>query len=404
MTQTHAKTADTKERVWRAIDDRRPEAVELLRDLVRIPSFNPPGDEKEVADFCARFMKGLGMEVEQIEPFPKRVSNVGRLRGTGGRPVLLFNSHLDTFPPGDASTWRFPPLEARVHDGKVWGPGSKNMKMGIASVLFALRVLKDLGVRLRGDVLVSQTADEILMGYKGLGEVVRRGMLKADYGVYTESDPPIKIEIAHRGLVWVAVKIRGRTAHTSVKWNGLNPIVKAADVVKALETMEFTRWEPHPYIQGPPIISVNRIEAGVHGSMVPELCTIQCDVRTLPPQTTRTVVEDIRKLLDAFKARDPEFDAEVEVRLEAESSSISADEPIVKALQQAIREAAGVEMGVGGVGSTSDARWLRLKAGIPTAKFTFASTASGEANEFQDIEDYVKTIKVYAALMLNLLG
>lgn len=397
-------TAGLKARVWQAIDDGREQAVELLRELVRIPSFNPPGDEKEVADLCARHMKDLGMEVEQIEPFPKRVSNVGRLRGAEGRPVLLFDSHLDSFPPGDPATWQFPPFEARVHDGKVWGPGSKNMKMGVASVLFALRVMRELGIQLRGDVLVSQTADEILMGYKGLGEVVRRGMLKADYGVYTESDPPIKIEIAHRGLVWVAVKIRGRTAHTSRKWKGLNAILKAADVVKALETMEFTRWEPHPYIQGPPIISANRIEAGVHGSMVPELCTIQCDVRTLPPQTTQTVVEDIRRLLDGFKARDPDFSAEVEVRLEAEPSSISAEEPIVQALQEAIREATGVEMGVGGVGSTSDARWLRLKAGVPTAKFTFASTVSGEANEYQDIEDYVKTVKVYATLILNLLS
>ena len=110
-----------KTAVWRKVDELRDEAIRLFQDLVRIPSFNPPGNEKEIADTCAETMRRLGMEVDQIEPYPLRVSNRGRLRGSEGKPVLLFNSHLDTVHPGDEANWKHPPLSGEIHDGHLWG-------------------------------------------------------------------------------------------------------------------------------------------------------------------------------------------------------------------------------------------------------------------------------------------
>ena len=77
---------ELKKAVQQKLDELQDEAIKLFQDIVRIPSFNPPGNEKEVADYCADYMRGLGMEVDQIEPFPLRVSNRGRLRGTEGKP------------------------------------------------------------------------------------------------------------------------------------------------------------------------------------------------------------------------------------------------------------------------------------------------------------------------------
>lgn len=392
-----------KQRVWQKVDELKEEGVRLFQDLVRIPSFNPPGNEKEIADYCADYMRRLGMEVEQIEPFPLRVSNLGRLRGTEGKPVLLFDSHLDTIPPGDETHWEHPPFSGEIHDGCIWGIGANNMKVGVAAALFAVRALKVCDARLRGDILLAQTADELQFGYKGIKVMVDRGMIRADYGLYTESDRPVKVEIGHRGIVLFDVTVFGLGAHTTRQEKGVNAIYQAMRVVEGLRRMEFTGWEPHPIVPGVPLLSVNRIQGGFSDTICADRCVLRCDCRTLPGQTTEKVLSDVRRVLDRLGAEDPTFRAEVSVHLEGSPSWISPDEPIVKAVQQAYREVMGRPIGVGGVMTTSDARFLRIDAGIPTAKFCLKSHDSGP-NEHQSIEDYIHTVKIYCTLALNLLS
>jgi succinyl-diaminopimelate desuccinylase len=398
-----------KQRVLEVIEQESAQAIELLQDIVRIPSCNPPGDERAVADYCADFLRREGMAVEQIEPAPRRVSNVGILKGRSGSPALLFNSHLDTFPPGSEENWNYPPFAAEIHDGVMWGIGSKNMKAGVAAAMFAVHAIRSAGVELEGDLLISQAADEILLGPHGLKEIVDRGMVKADYAVYTESDPPLKIEISHRGLMYIEVTTRGLAKHTKLKGQVtpdgpvVNAIVKMTDVIRALESMEFTNWEPDEYIPGPPIISTNLIEGGVTRNMSADWCKITLDCRYLPRQTPEAIMEDVERVLDGLRRKDPLLRVEARLAHVAHASEIPADSPIVLALKQAIKEVTGRDMPVGGVSSTSDARWLVLNAGIPTAKFEFQDSESGP-NEHMAIADYMNTIRTYAVLSLNLLA
>jgi succinyl-diaminopimelate desuccinylase len=398
-----------KQHVLDEIARRQDEAINLLQDLIRIPSPNPPGNEREIAAYCASYLQESGFEVTQIEPAPDRISNVGRRPGTAGSPALLFNSHLDTFPTGDVANWKHPPYGAEIHDGTIWGIGAKNMKAGLAAAMFASRVIRDAGVELAGDLLISQAADEIALGPLGLKEIVERGLVKADYAIYTESDPPAKVEISHRGLVWVDVTVRGLGKHTKLKGKPtpegipVNAIAKMADVIPAIESMEFTGWEPDEYIPGPPVISVNLIEGGQGSNMIADNCTIRCDCRTLPSQTTAGVMRDVERVLDGLRAKDPELRVEAKLANEAHASAISPEEPIVQALLRAIKEVTAEDMPVGGVSSTSDARWLVLNAGIPTAKFEFQDSESGP-NEHMAIEHYMNTIRVYAVVALDLLG
>lgn len=397
-----------KAKVLAEIDRRSDEAVELLRTLVRIPSVNPPGNEKAAADFCAGFLRDLGLEVRQVEPAPLRVSNVARLKGRTSRPVLLFNSHLDTFPPGDERNWKHPPYGAEIHDGILWGIGSKNMKAGLAGVMAAVRAIRACGVELSGDLLLSQTADEIVLGDLGLRYLVEQDLLHADYAVYTESDPPNKIEISHRGSMEIEISTRGLAKHTKLKGrvtpDGLvvNAIAKMTKVIDAIESMEFTGWLPDPYIPGPPVISTNMIRGGHQRGMSADFCAITVDCRYLPCQAPDGVMADIERVLDGLRALDPDLKVEASLKRVAHASEISPDEPIVKALRSAIKQVTGLDMPVGGVSSTSDARWLVLKAGIPTAKFEFQDSESGP-NEHMAIADYLNTIRTYAVVILDLL-
>lgn len=398
-----------KRRVIAEIEGSQGDAIKLLQDLIQIPSVNPPGDEKPVADLCAAYLRDLGLEVAQIEPVNKRVSNVARLRGSVGHPTLLFTSHTDTFPTGDEANWSYPPFAAEIHDGSIWGIGAKNMKSGLAAAMVAVSAIRACGVDLSGDVLLSQVVDDIVLGDLGLHELVRRDMLHADFAVYTETDPPAKVEISHRGLVFIELTTHGLSKHTKLKGKTtpqgpvVNAILKMLTVVEAIERMEFSEWKPDPHIPGPPVISVNMIHGGHHRNMTADICTATADCRFLPCQTPEMVMRDVDRVLHELREADSDLRVEARMQHSALASEISVDEPIVHALLRAIREATGREVAVGGVSSTSDARWLVLDAGIPTAKFQFQDSESG-ANEHIAINDYLDTIKTYAVLIVNLLA
>jgi acetylornithine deacetylase/succinyl-diaminopimelate desuccinylase-like protein len=160
------------------------ELVGDLRELIRIPSVNPPGDEIVAARFVAELLVDLGLRPEVVEPFPGRGSVACRLRGdgTGGGPLLLL-SHLDVVPaPLDG--WTHDPFAADVADGYVWGRGAVDMKGMVAMELGVIRRLvaearatgrdpaSDPIPGLRRDVLFASTADEETGGWQGAGWMV----------------------------------------------------------------------------------------------------------------------------------------------------------------------------------------------------------------------------------------
>src|ERR687887_1909535 len=141
---------DMQERALAYLDD--DELVRLTRDLVRMRSINPPGDEAAVAACVAARLERAGMFADVV-PHEEagRASIVGGLRGTGERPALLFSGHLDTVPAG--ANWQHNILAAEVSDGKIWGLGSTDMKSGVAAMVLAMEAIHRAGVPLKGDLL-----------------------------------------------------------------------------------------------------------------------------------------------------------------------------------------------------------------------------------------------------------
>jgi acetylornithine deacetylase/succinyl-diaminopimelate desuccinylase-like protein len=144
------------------------------------------------------------------------------------------------------------------------------------------------------------------------------------------------------------------------------------------------------------------INGGHSENMQPDRCKIVCDARTLPPQTTATVIADIEAMLAGIKRGDPEFEAEVELVHDAPYSFIPGDSPIVQEVQRAVVEVTGKPVEVLVSPATSDTRWLTLFAKIPTCKFSFTTVGSGP-NERIRVTDYMNMIRVYAMVTLNML-
>ena len=236
--------------------------IELLRELIRIPSVNPPSPdlpdgELRAARLVADALADAGIPSEVHEPVPGRGSVTARLRGDGsGGPPLLLLSHVDVVPaPTDG--WTHDPFAAEVADGYVWGRGAVDMK---AMVAMEVEVLRRLARRARGagrdatadpipglrrDVLFAATADEEAGGHAGAGwlaahrpETLRAaGALNECGGVSMElaGRRLYPIQVAEKGFVVYRITVHGAWGHGSMPRDD-NAAVRAAHVVTRLAT------------------------------------------------------------------------------------------------------------------------------------------------------------------------
>jgi acetylornithine deacetylase/succinyl-diaminopimelate desuccinylase-like protein len=232
--------------------------VAFLRDLMRIPSVNPPdppGPELDAAERIATELRASGLAPEVLEPFPGRGSVVARLRGdgTGGEPFLLL-SHLDVVPAG-ADGWTHGPWDADVSEGYVWGRGAVDMKAMVALEVGVLRLLaaraRDAGrdpatepiPGLRRDVLFACTADEENGGWEGAGWIIdnRPELLRAAVAVNEAGGVSAEIagrrfypiQVAEKGHEVYRIHVRGTWGHGSMPRDD-NAAVLAAEAVRRL--------------------------------------------------------------------------------------------------------------------------------------------------------------------------
>ena len=102
--------------------------VDLLQKLIRIESTNPPGNERDLANFLADFFAKAGLEPELFEYEGKRANLITRIKGSGKKPGLIFSAHMDTVPAGEVA-WKFPPFSGTLDDGKIYGRGAADTSM-----------------------------------------------------------------------------------------------------------------------------------------------------------------------------------------------------------------------------------------------------------------------------------
>jgi acetylornithine deacetylase/succinyl-diaminopimelate desuccinylase-like protein len=148
---------------------------------------------------------------------------------------------------------------------------------------------------------------------------------------------------------------------------------------------------------------VNRIAGGFSDTLIADRCVLVADCRYLPGQNPEAVIADVQGVIDTLAREDREFRATLKVLLHGEASQVPADTPLIETLQGAIETVIGRRVPLGGAGSTSDMRFLVNDAGIPMVKFMFPSSETG-TNEFETVEDFLNTLRVYSLMLLRMLN
>jgi acetylornithine deacetylase/succinyl-diaminopimelate desuccinylase-like protein len=233
------------------------EAVALFKDLLRIDTTNPPGNERPAAKHLARLFAREGIEHTVLESEPTRASVVARLRGNGRKEPLLLNGHLDVVP-AERDAWQRDPFGAEEADGCIWGRGAIDMKNMVAMSAMTLVALKRAGVELERDLIFAGVADEEAGSSKGALYLVEQHpeLVRAEYvlnevgghTLYMGDARFYPVQVSEKGICWFEIVTRGEPGHGSMPHSD-NAVVRLARAIEAIGT---TRLPQHvtPIVEG----------------------------------------------------------------------------------------------------------------------------------------------------------
>ena len=267
--------------------------VKFLRDLVAIPGESC--QEGRVIQRIKAEMEKVGFEEVRIDLMGNILGRIG-----SGRHVIMMDSHVDTVGVGDRREWKWDPYQGKVESGFVYGLGSCDQRAGMASMVYAGRFLKELG--LEGDYTfyaVGTVQEEDCDGLAWI-YILKESGINPDCVVVTEPTN-LRIHRGHRGRMEIEVHLRGRSCHASAPERGDNPIYKMRTLIREVEELN-ARLRSDPFL-GKGTIAVTEIRS-VSPSLcaVPAACTIHLDRRLTTGETKESAVAEVKALPGAQDA------------------------------------------------------------------------------------------------------
>ena len=400
------------------------ELVQLVSDLIRIPSENPTGTQRDVVDFVERYLTEAGIPFEEVGDNPEFPCVVAKLGSDDGFSVIL-NGHLDVVPAGDRSQWDFDPFCGTVTDKLILGRGTSDMKAGVAGLLYAMKILKQSGAQLKGNIRLHLVSDEESGGEFGSTWLCRNGYAAgADACLIAEPTSSNSIEIGQKGGLHIVLKAAGKSAHGSLGgFKGDNAILKMAkvlDKLPRLTTIEghFQESQRHALENsircaekkvGEPGVgevirhvsaNVGIIQGGSRPNMVPDYCEAIVDVR-LPIGVKHQEIEDMMAQIVA------ECGVEgitYDMHWKSDGNYTDEDAVIVQTVKKNAEALWNHEVIPAYQWASSDARAYRAE-GIPTIQYGPSNTAGIHSyNENVDIEDVVNAGQIYVLSLCDMLG
>ncbi len=390
------------------------EVVALTCALVRIPSVIRPGDpagtEAAVAAYLVEDLRARGLVVSTSLAAPGRPNVVADWEtGRPGRGLIL-EGHTDVVTEGDPAAWTYPPFDAVVADGRIWGRGACDMKGALAAAIVALDAVRRTVPDLPGRVRLAALADEegLMLGVKAF---VRAGGCRGfDAAVVCEPEEN-EVCLYQKGAMRVLATFVGKMAHGAMPYAGANPIPWAARFVLGLgelERQEQARVGSHPFLRLP-YVTPTTMRAPVHGepqfNVMAGEAQVTVDVRTVPGQDHAAVLAAMEALAEGIRAGDPRAAIRLELVEDRPWTATPADAPIVQAVARACEVALGRPARYGGVPGATDGTFLHAWGGLPIVTIGPGKRElPHQVDEHVAIDELVAAARLYAATIVYYLG
>lgn len=380
------------QRAVKRIRESRDELLAILEKLVGYPTVSPPArNTAEAQGFLADQLEELGFGINRWELYPGDPVVVGVKPGT--RPdrfrSLILNGHMDVAEVGQPGEWQGDPFTLRVEGDWAAGRGTADMKGAMAAALLALRIMKDEGIELKGNLQFQSAVGEEA-GEAGTRSITERGLAAGyDYAVVMDTS---NLAIQGQGGVitgWLTVQspqvhhdgMRASMLHAGGGVFGASAIEKMAKLIGSLQELE-RHWavvKRYPgFTPGATTINPAVIEGGRHAAFVADTCRLWITVHFYPDEDYQAVIREIEEhiryaaMADPWlKEHPPVFEwggrSMIEDRGEIfPSLELDRQHPGLKCLAGCHEEAAGRKPEISMSPSVTDAGWL-AEAGVPAA-------------------------------------
>ena len=371
----------------------------ILADLVAQSSITPPGNTSAVCEYIAAALEAPGYRVGTHSRAPG-VDNVVAQMGQG-RPVLAFNSHIDTVAPG--SGWTTDPYALTSKgNGRFAGLGAVNCKGSAAAQIWVARSVAKAGGPTRGTLVFSFAGDEERLGPDGTQFLAEAGHLKADMLVMA-APTSNTLMVEERGVLWARLATTGRAAHAGDPSAGDNAIARMARLLGHLQQFTTTTLGERSLGAHHSTLNIGTIHGGTNTNVVPDQCVVTLDRRLLPGfENIDAGLQELRQILEA--AGEPAGTWQLERITGTNGFRMSPDQPLVRAFGAAVQgitgKAAEFRVPVG----ASDARFLS-DSGAQIVIFGPGDDREGHAaNESIDQDELDAACRIQLAVVQELLG
>lgn len=384
---------------------RHPEdVVEFCRELVRIPSL--PQEEGAVAQAIRLRMVDLGYDEAWVDDMGNAIGRVG----SGDRPRILFDGHMDTVGVTDASRWRHGPFGGEIEDGRLYGRGSSDMKGSLAAMVYAAAAVREPiagrpgdAARLLGTIYVSGSVDEELVEGPGLGRAIEQ--VRPDFVVIGESTS-LGLYVGQRGRAEIVLEAQGVPAHSSTPHLGSNAIRTMAGFLPRLDAIMM----PQDDLLGRALIEptdiISRPYPGI--SVLPDQCRVTLDRRLLVGETPESVVGQVLAACGPgarVSIAEADFQTYTGVRVAvpkfAPAWKTPENHPLVRAAKKGL-VGAGLQVRLGAYGFCTNGSYSAGKYGLPTIGFGPANEAQAHTiDEYIEVEALLAAVRGYRGIALE---
>ena len=405
-------------RIGALVDAEHGRAVEFLRELIRVRTDTPPGDNAPHAERTSALLEAMGYAVERHAVPEAEVRAYGlqsitnlivRVKFGDGGPTVALNSHGDVVPPGEG--WTRPPYEGVIENGRIYGRAAAVSKSDFATFTFAVNALRALqrgGVPLAGTVELHFTYDEEYGGELGPGWLLRQKLTCPDYVI----GPGFSYAVvtAHNGALHLEITVHGKAAHVAEQKSGVDALRAATGIMQLLygigdRLAHVTSATPGI---GTPLLNIGRIEGGINTNVVPDKVVLKVDRRMIPEEDPATVEAELCAAIEEITASYPGIRIGIRRLLLARAlTPRPGHEKLVALIQRHGERIFGEPIAAGGVGLYTDAR-LYAEAGIPVVLYgagprTLLESNAKRADENLALEDLRRATQVVACTLADLL-
>lgn len=370
--------------------------INFTKQLVATPSQNGIDSEKKIADLVSKKLSSFGFSPKTIGS-KRHPSVFCKINKSFGGKTIWLESCLDTVPIGDISRWKYPPIKAVIKGSKMYGRGVADSKIGIAIFCYLAKELYN-NPQFKGNIILGFDANEQNGEFTGIRDILKQKP-KADVCIlgYQRIN---EISIGARGFLRLKITTKGQSAHTgSKRKKGINAIHQMAGVINVLEKLSLG-GKKAPFFEYGSNFNVSLIKGGIAVNIVPDECEAKIDIRFLPSQNKREILNKIYKVLR--KNSQLFCKCKIEV-FQCENAFLTdPNNKFVKLLQKIAQKKLNkkiplVSSGLGSVGS------IISELGIPIINSFGCEDGNIHApNEWVDINTLPKVFEIYKKTILDL--